>query len=688
MALLSLEWVVDKVIKRVGSPGVIVGVILLAGALCVRATPNTPDDYDLVADFSAVVAPGPSAYGTNVWWTDEDAIVWTERCDELGVTLVRVPVPHTLVEPVNDNEDPGLVNPSGFLLDTPFGLPSVMTRTITYRSWFEALRDRPGVEAMISFTYLAPWLTDNTSHSNLAFPAAPYPPNDLAEYREYVEVLLRYLVDDLDFPPERLLVEATNEPDLHCGQDSAVPCFWQNWTMQDVADVVQVTYQAIQTVDPRIRLMGLAECCGTTVVRALLEDYPEEGAYLEGLSYHYYSPSGYNLNAALNRAAELAPYDLPIYVDEYGSFQYLSDGVHGGLWHSWALPVMGEAGLIPVQFPISEIPFCPDPYNSMGLFYDWNGDWERKPAYWTYANYFRLMGGGEIISHTAPASVDVLVTRRVVTDRVQAAFWVVNRGYTALVDQSFALYNFPQSEATLHTYDNLVSSAPTLTATVSGSPLVFTTSLPARSSHTFVLSAEQLGNELDHVLLAPDLATCTAGQAISYTLTAYDVSGNDWDVTAGGTYTVARDAGGSWVDHIYTSEIAGTWMVTGTYDGEVDTATLMVNHALLDYVNLMPDAAMCMVGQSVPYALTAYDAHGNSWDVTVSADYSIEPGAGGRWIDNVYTAEVTGTWAVTGTWVETGTAILYHRSDTSSLVVWGHAIRVYLPLIIREYVLH
>jgi hypothetical protein len=192
-------------------------------------------------------------------------------------------------------------------------------------------------------------------------------------------------------------------------------------------------------------------------------------------------------------------------------------------------------------------------------------------------------------------------------------------------------------------------------------------------------------NDLSHIDLTPATATRMAGRTISYTLTAYDAYGNDWDVTADGVYAVAPGAGGSWVDHIYTSEIAGTWMVTGTYGGEVGTATLTVSHALLDYVNLMPVAAIRMAGQSIPFTLTAYDAHGNSWDVTVSADYSIEQGAGGIWIDNVYTAQVTGTWAVTGTWVETGTAIPYHRSDTSSLAVLGPAVRVYLPLTIREY---
>ena len=142
--------------KRVGIPFLLISITLLIVALWARAALDAPSDYDLAADFAVVVAAGPWAYGTNVWWTDEDATLWMERWDELGLTLARVPVPHALVEPVNDNEDPGVVSPDGFLLDTPISLPEVMTRTITYRPWFEALRDQPSVEVMISYTYLSP----------------------------------------------------------------------------------------------------------------------------------------------------------------------------------------------------------------------------------------------------------------------------------------------------------------------------------------------------------------------------------------------------------------------------------------------------------------------------------------------------------------------------------------------------
>ena len=468
--------------KRVGIPFLLISITLLIVA---RAAPDAPDDYDLVADFGVVVAQPPSAYGTNLWWTDEEAGLWASRWAELGPSLARVPVFHAMVEPVNDNDDPGVINWDGFLLDTPFSVSSI-NRTVTYHTLFQAVRDQPGLNILIYFPYLAPWLSDNTPHSGLPFGAAPHPPNDLTEYRELVEAVLRYLVETLDFPPERIVVEAMNEPDLRCGQDPVVACFWQDWTMDDIASVVRVTHEAILSVDTEIPLIGLAECCGVAVVHELLDEY-SEGAYLDGVSYHYYSPSGLNLNAALNRAGTLAPFGLPIYLDEYGSRQYLSEGVAGALWHSWALTTLWEAGIAPIQHPISEWPLLGEPYNSMGLFEDWRGDWERKPSYWVYANFFHFVGGGEVISHTAPSG-DVLTARRIITDEVQATFWVVNRESTTLTDQSFALYNFPKQEATLRIYDNLVGPTPTLTTTVGGSPLVFTATLPAHSSQTFALS--------------------------------------------------------------------------------------------------------------------------------------------------------------------------------------------------------
>jgi len=166
---------------------------------------------------------------------------------------------------------------------------------------------------------------------------------------------------------------------------------------------------------------------------------------------------------------------------------------------------------------------------------------------------------------------------------------------------------------------------------------------------------------LNRVDLTPESETRTAGQSIAYTLTAYDVYDNPWDVTSSGSYTITSGAEGEWVGSVYTSEVAGTWTVTGTYSGESDTATLEVNHAALDRVDLTPGADTRESGQPIVYTLTAYDVYDNPWDVTSSGSYAITPEAGGEWATNVYTTEVVGTWTVTGT--------LGAYNDTASLTV-------------------
>jgi len=482
-------------VRWIAPLSVVTGLVLLLTVLNIQAGAPFDDltlaaqtDYDFVADFEAIVAPPPPAYGTNLWWTDDEAELWASRWTELGPSMVRVPVFHAIVEPMNDNDDPNAINWDGFLLDTPISVPGI-GRTVTYGTWFQALRDQPAVNILIYFPYLAPWLTDNPPHPGLPFDLAPHPPNDLAEYREFVQAVLRYLVETLGFPPERIAVEAMNEPDLQCYADPVVACFWRDWIMDDIVAVTHVTHEAIESVNAEIPLLGLAECCGVAIVRDLLDNYPE-GAYLDGLSYHYYSHSGFNLETALSRAAALSSYDRPIYLDEYGSQQYRSEGVDGALWHSWALTTLWEAGIAPLQYPITDWPLLGEPFGSMGLFKDWREDWVRKPAYWIYANSFAHLGAADLISYTAPSQVDTVVGRRATAgSKVRVVFWLTNRAEVELSDQQFAIYNFPTDQATLYVYDNLAGPEPVLTETATGLPMTFVADLPARSSRTFVLSA-------------------------------------------------------------------------------------------------------------------------------------------------------------------------------------------------------
>ena len=76
--------------------------------------------------------------------------------------------------------------------------------------------------------------------------------------------------------------------------------------------------------------------------------------------------------------------------------------------------------------------------------------------------------------------------------------------------------------------------------------------------------------------LVPAAASVAAGDTMSYQAVASDAYGNDWDVTGDTLFSIEAGAGGSWADHVYTSEFIGDWLVYGDYAGLTGTAFLSV----------------------------------------------------------------------------------------------------------------
>ncbi len=165
------------------------------------------------------------------------------------------------------------------------------------------------------------------------------------------------------------------------------------------------------------------------------------------------------------------------------------------------------------------------------------------------------------------------------------------------------------------------------------------------------------------VELIPDPHTLVAGESVTYTVVATDTYGNSWDATAEAAYAIEAGAGGSWTANTYTSQLVGTWTVTATVDGTDGTATLTVTHAPVAAIALTPDPHTMSAGETITYTVVATDTVGNSWDVTASTAFTIEPGAGGTWTANAYAGEVAGTWTVTattGTFTDTATLTVTH----------------------------
>ncbi len=153
------------------------------------------------------------------------------------------------------------------------------------------------------------------------------------------------------------------------------------------------------------------------------------------------------------------------------------------------------------------------------------------------------------------------------------------------------------------------------------------------------------------ITISPKTPSITAGNSVSFTATAHDSSGNEWDVTSSTTWSIDSGAGGSWSANAYTSQTAGTWMVTGTYSGFYDTASLTVTHSTPSYLSISPVNPTFAAGSSVTFTATASDFYGNSWDVTSSTSWSIPSAAGGSWSGNTYTCAKAGIWTVSANYL-------------------------------------
>ncbi len=185
-------------------------------------------------------------------------------------------------------------------------------------------------------------------------------------------------------------------------------------------------------------------------------------------------------------------------------------------------------------------------------------------------------------------------------------------------------------------YNDTLAGHPTLNAT-SG------TLTPA--STTFTITGHMAAIS---IAITPNTASITAGASQAFTATASDGC-NNWDVTGSIAWSIDASAGGSWVQSTgtYTSAEAGTWTVTGAYNGLTGTASLTVSPAGLDHITASVNPSSVASPGSVTGTATAYDAFGNSWDVSNLAVWSIPAGGdGGSWSGNIYTSNTAGTYAV------------------------------------------
>ncbi|GEM_PF-2657587 len=162
--------------------------------------------------------------------------------------------------------------------------------------------------------------------------------------------------------------------------------------------------------------------------------------------------------------------------------------------------------------------------------------------------------------------------------------------------------------------------------------------------------------------LTPSESTVQAGSTQGFFTEGIDEYGNRFNITDHTEFAIDDEAKGVWFDNIYSSEIAGTWNVTGFYRALTETVTLTVQPPSVDYIRITPDTETVNAGETIRYTAEAYDEFGNFVsDVTPYTKWFIDEGAGGNWSDNEYTGELTGSWTVVG--------IYGDSSDNASLIV-------------------
>ena len=151
--------------------------------------------------------------------------------------------------------------------------------------------------------------------------------------------------------------------------------------------------------------------------------------------------------------------------------------------------------------------------------------------------------------------------------------------------------------------------------------------------------------DLNRITASLDSSSIATGSTTTAHAYAYDSQGGYMGEVAA-TWSIQPGAGGSWYYNSYTSQNAGTWTVTATYEGLQATTNLTVTSGSISRISVSPGSGSVTAGDTKAYTATAYDSQDNNLGV-VSAIWSIQAGAGGSWDGATYTSEYAGVWTVT-----------------------------------------
>jgi len=71
------------------------------------------------------------------------------------------------------------------------------------------------------------------------------------------------------------------------------------------------------------------------------------------------------------------------------------------------------------------------------------------------------------------------------------------------------------------------------------------------------------GSQIAILVASP--SSVNSGCSVTFTATAYDGYGNNWNITSLASWSVNSGAGGSWSGNTFTSANTGNWTITANY---------------------------------------------------------------------------------------------------------------------------
>ncbi len=167
-------------------------------------------------------------------------------------------------------------------------------------------------------------------------------------------------------------------------------------------------------------------------------------------------------------------------------------------------------------------------------------------------------------------------------------------------------YKFQVGDLGIHTFTNSV----TLMTVGTG------VSITATDTATGSIAGSQTSITVNragvvNVVISPSGSSVTAGASKTYSATASDAFGNSWDVTSLTDWSITSDSAGTWSGNVFTSAVAGSWTVTGTYASTSYTTGLIVNPTNLDHFTFNTVAPQ-ITGTPFSITITAKDAYNNT----------------------------------------------------------------------------